>query len=1001
MALDVAKMMDAAVHAEALRAMLAQHAGVSSELPALEKSLDELEAETASFGRWAEPMEDVALEPTPQRAAEASHLLAGAIDATKLQRQIRELGLRASYAEPSAVSQPELFGGFGEDDQFETALKNRGDEVIVAAIEGAVEDALLLGDSVATETEEAAWDEAKARIFQDMGLKAVAYGGGGGVPQTQKKITSAEEKKEPPKVDKDAVDAGQVVKELNRTARKGEDMMVCAEFGTRAERAGSPAVSTWRLLYAYTREGKRVEDLAEWRAVVTAPARGGRRRTSHSKPRTWAKATRNAAKASAVPPPGKPTPPRATTQPQQPSQTTTRARAWLARGGRRFLEWQYKSIVEAKLRTDGDVLRAHVMATEVYDGADDAAKFVAWQRARHQLPAATVDAPRPRLSGEPAWPQIYVALRCGELRAAAQIAQSAAEAASRSTEFGRRVRSSSLSRLALTSKALEAHAAHDDAFEVLGWCLDDDHFAGSASSIVDAAALQLRDAVAGLEAAVDDDCVRDDDPYELVVLDVLTLGSVFHQGTTTTGGTLREHHITARPSNKARGALDRTAEDFIWRELWRSVDVGGTYDKTDLLATLKSWGPRHFDPDGRRPFQYANYLLLAGDAGAAVAYASRDAPKEALHLALALDAYGLLNTAFDLPAALAAYAAHVAPADPVLGLEYVAWLQHRHGPSFTRALLHAINTFDDTAAGWRSRQGPTTTTTTPTRPAVEDVSEEDAVERTNASALAASVVELILETRQLDPLLGKMDPTTGERSEKALGVHFPQKEVADALIALAARVAKARGSPEDAVDLFAIAGKKWWPDVVNIFVDQLAAVVAPSHLKTTADDDAKRSSAGDLRDAWLDRATRLAKHSIRDQLFQRVPRDLGHTFQLLLNLARFFDLTEARSDAAALSLLDELTLVPSTQANFATALDLANNLDPRLHALLADVLDHTMASIFHLYELARDGKAPSSNLSLAALRARASLLVTYAGHLHIPLPPEVRSNLSRYEQLML
>ena len=117
------------------------------------------------------------------------------------------------------------------------------------------------------------------------------------------------------------------------------------------------------------------------------------------------------------------------------------------------------------------------------------------------------------------------------------------------------------------------------------------------------------------------------------------------------------------------------------------------YARRDLREAARAWGPDHFDADGETPFQYAIVLLVAGDYAGAVGHlGDRRLPQEALHLALALDAYGVLDVAaapaskrpkllspaggatgaggYDLGRACLAYARHVAVADPALALEY-------------------------------------------------------------------------------------------------------------------------------------------------------------------------------------------------------------------------------------------------------------------------------------------------------------------------------------------
>uniref|UniRef100_A0A7S3JVR4 Nuclear pore protein n=1 Tax=Aureoumbra lagunensis TaxID=44058 RepID=A0A7S3JVR4_9STRA len=887
------------IQAESLRAMLAQQAGVNSELPQLEKSLEELEADTALLASkqhlprrkvegWVQSSrliqpEDVEMS-TAQSAAEASHLLAGAIDATSLRRQIRELGIRADYASmyddvlnastgsPTAT----IFAAsssIAENDEFEAVLTARGEEVILTAVEAGIDEAWRASQATVSALEYADWEEAKKRTFQDAGLLQAVH-----EEQLDDGTSTVDNKqKTKKKLDTEAQEAGNIISTLCTCARGMKDMAICTEFGTRAERQHKASVQCWRLLYALAREGKRFRELPG-----AEKSRAVQRLGNDVSGPSWAAATRGATR-------------RMITYDASAPQKQLRAEIWLRKAGRHFLEWQYKNVVEARLKADGDILRAHVM--ERYAEADDAAKFVAWQRSRHQLPAPSIDPRRPRLEGEPLWPQLYVALRCGQLRPGANICK----AAQHELTVGSMSIMGTSRRLGqglgLLAEALEARAEYDEALEIEGWLASASvppEVIALASAELQAKAEILAEAIdqaaaaveglrlassqpSSMQSNIDDSSLLD--PYEVAVLDLILQGSApFRQPA--------EAAIAAR----AHDTLARTAEDFVWRELYRSSASPNLEQNTKQLAsTIQAWGPRHFDPDGRQPFRYANYLLLAGKTLAACGYLSNDAPRDALHIAIALDAYSLLQTdndqmkhqttEFCLETAVSAYAQHLAQADPALALEYVAWLYLRENYGtdniqLEQKLLGALQTYDP------KRRHPVA------------FSEEE-----RFSAFAGVVVSLILDTRALDALCGTLDPVTAERSGGALSQHFPNRTVVDSILALAARVAQVHGDPQDAVDLFALAGKRWWPLVVDVFIDQLA-LLAAKHQSSTGTKTAENNeqslqkqqlSSAELRKAWLEKATKLAANaSVRDQLLRHVPRAAGHTFQLLLNMAAFF-----------------------------------------------------------------------------------------------------------------
>ena len=213
-----------------------------------------------------------------------------------------------------------------------------------------------------------------------------------------------------------------------------------------------------------------------------------------------------------------------------------------------------------------------------------------------------------------------------------------------------------------------------------------------------------------------------------------------------------------------------------------------------MRRAATQWGAAHFDPDGETPLQYATVLLLAGDCAGALAHLQkRRLPQEALHLGLALDAYGLLEHArssttdvlsppkrhttrspfggngqppgsldegYDLARACLAYARHVAAADASIALEYVFWPRHRD------ALVKREVSYDDF---------------------------DKSVLGDALTSPAAATVSILLDTRAYDVICGAPTPASG-RGRGALDDHLPP-QLADQLIKIAARDAQKSGRP--------------------------------------------------------------------------------------------------------------------------------------------------------------------------------------------------------------
>ncbi|KAJ8598462.1 hypothetical protein CTAYLR_006869 [Chrysophaeum taylorii] len=961
----VSELSTLAVDSEAL---LRRQVGASG-IPFLQRSIEELEAENLKLlGPSSTAKKDVEMGEAPQLAR--AEMLSGQ-NFSQLQRTFEELERRAAYASPEEV-------GDGED--LDAALGGRAEEVVATAIEGAINDALGDAETLAAEHAAEAWKREKERLLGEMGLKALPWQDDSAAAAA---ACAADEGaivagRSGGRAALDAKDRahGEVVRRLNEYAcldpetresvdARGE-FRAFYEFGRLESSSRSGASVAWRIGHAAAREDVRFQD-------VRPPDVSG------SAGVAAAEATRSAARRA--------------------REGDSRADAWLARGRRNFLERLYAAFVDERRREAAETLRAHAMGAAAYEEADDACRYVALLRVRHQLPRESVE--RALVArGEPAWPQIYVAFRSGGPRDAVSVAEACRVA----------VRDPVLDRVA---EALAAHAAFDLELELEGWLSAPYERARERAQARDALVIAVRALEAALDAGADDHAC----PYERVVLDLVSC----------------RPDDAGPPSGSSRIADDaarrevfRTIEDYLWGELWRASFSPAS---SSVAASVQRFGAKHFDPAGDRPFQYANVLLHAGAPEAAIAYlAASRLPSEALHLALALDSYGLLFaepsravaaahnkkaklatecSRFDFPRALDVYARHVAAADPALGLEYVAWRRHRANlvdDSPDEDLLGSLASFDE--VGFLDDR---------------DVS------------LLGSVISLVLGAPSLDDLAGTLDVATLERdaTTAALDRHFRDSRLVERVLAVAARVSRARGDHDDAIDLLVLAGDD--VAVIDLFSDHLARVVSKPDAKRRAD--------------WLKRAADYARTRLETgpraervllALKSANKHDVGHAFQTLLNLADFFDKCDDKRYDQALHLLDQpgLRLLPATQSDLATLLDAAPAFDPRVHKVFPDVLVRAMDCLYALHQRARDlSRYPAhhhppdqtkdarnatrltldppaaiivprqhqrADRDLAAdLRRRAALLVNFAGLVKIRLPPDVKTTLSRYEAMMM
>lgn len=953
-------------------ALLRRQVGPSG-IPFLQRSLEELEAESARLGKQTalkqQQQQDVTMGENVElgaASAGAASVLSGQ-NLSRLQRVFLELERRAAYASVEEA-------GDGED--FDVALGDRAEQVVATAIEGAIGDALGEAERLAATQVADAWALEKQNLLSEMGLKAL--------PWQREEIDAVAESS--PSFVQHSLDArdlahGEVVRKLNEyaslssSARAAADsrgaLKIFAEFGTLS--AQSPSCAAWRIGHALAREDQQLFHASR---EISA-----------------AEATRRAARAAAAGDQG--------------------GERWLARARRVFLESLYASFVDDRLREAADTLKAHAMGVAVYEAADDACRFVALQATRGQLPRATLDHALRARGGQPVWPQIYVALRSGGSRGALDVA----EACRARLESGRP------ELLDAVLRALGAHSVHDAAVEESGWLIDAD--AKSMPPIDPTTIAQLVSAVEGVDAASRTSVTVGGDercPYEAIVINLICcVPSAFSSSSS--------EEKNEFPTDAQKREVFRTVEDYLWGELWRA-----SFDPSllqGLAATVQRFGPAHFDPTGEHPFQYASVLLHAGAVDTALAHiaAARQFPHESLHLAFAFDSYGLLresqrknrraaalavvprspkkqNTGgddvatFDMARATRVYAHHVAAGDPALGLEYVGWRLRRDNLiggtgdiSAKDELRRSLSSFDE--------YGLLSTSSSS--------SENDSI--------LATLVSLVLETRAAPEVVGSIDPARFARdsSRASLDGHLGGDDaLVKAVLAVAARVARAHGDADLALQLFDLAGDD--VAVVELFADQLA------RLSTT------RNSGGasdGQRSSWLNQARIYADQRLSSSHSSAIAAltvsnklKTGHAFQVLLNLAAFFDMCDDHKFPEALDLLDSLKpkLLPAHDRDLGPLLDNATNLDHRIHQIFPDLLLKTADCLYELHkrtnqplvgyrqqQILRNStrKVAADKDKATYLRHRAELLVNLAGLIKIRIPPDVKDALNRYEAMMI
>ncbi|TYZ59692.1 hypothetical protein PybrP1_007909 [[Pythium] brassicae (nom. inval.)] len=431
------------------------------------------------------------------------------------------------------------------------------------------------------------------------------------------------------------------------------------------------------------------------------------------------------------------------------------------------------------------------------------------------------------------------------------------------------------------------------------------------------------------------------DPFERCVVNLLCLGN----------------------PNASDARILTTIEDYLWQRLCFVQRAGASvatpdsaYSVARLAKSLQKFGPAHFEAAAGAPgaaaFLYFEVLLVTQEFEQAVHYlAGKGFLLEAVHFALALHHYGLLRTT-------SAYAMDDSEEDATtLDLARLV-----------RQYVHAFQRTDAPEAA------------------------EYVACLADPVAKKELFAELLLETRKFDVLAGYTNSTDGCRTRGVLDRLLrdePEDEVKE-LILNAARKAEARGRPHDAFALLKSAGDI--EGVLALLNSQLSATLGAPRLE---------------RDEWFRLAKDFAEQWMRFPWVQAVAnrsaRPAALAFQTLLNVSIFLELFEKQQCEDAVRFVDELGVVPTQ--------DGGAQLPVCVDRFLA--FDESVRQTFHILllgyveclvrEAARVKAQTTGELRRAAvrdLRAKAELVVTFAGMIKFRLPAGTLERLNRMEGMI-
>ncbi|KAG6609964.1 nuclear pore complex protein Nup93-like protein [Phytophthora cinnamomi] len=413
--------------------------------------------------------------------------------------------------------------------------------------------------------------------------------------------------------------------------------------------------------------------------------------------------------------------------------------------------------------------------------------------------------------------------------------------------------------------------------------------------------------------------------------------------------------------NASESRVLTTVEDYLWQRLCfiqrvaaTSSGPDSTYTITKLSQSIQRFGPTHFEGGAQTgggnftAFLYFEILLITQEYEKAIKYlASKGFLLEAVHFAITLNHFGLLEcTSFSMGE------------EDETTVDLVRLVrQYIHG--FQRA--NAAEAADYVAC-------------------ISDL-----------SAKKELLAELLLDTRKFDVLAGFTNNTDGSRT-RGLYDHLlkdePEDEVKE-LILSAARKAEARGRPHDAFALLKSAG-----DIEGVIV------LLNSQLSSTL------SATRPEREEWFREAKEFAEKWMRfpwvQTIANRHARTAAIAFQTLLNISIFLEIFEKQQYEDAIAFVDELEVVPTqNSSNLALCVDrflaFDESVRQNFHILL---LGYMECLVRDADRLKTQASGELRRVSVAALREKAELLVTFAGMIKFRLPSGTNERLNRMEAMI-
>ncbi|ANB14289.1 linker nucleoporin NIC96 [Sugiyamaella lignohabitans] len=452
-------------------------------------------------------------------------------------------------------------------------------------------------------------------------------------------------------------------------------------------------------------------------------------------------------------------------------------------------------------------------------------------------------------------------------------------------------------------------------------------------------------------------------------------------------------------SRKSFPEVLQTTEDWLWIHFMLTREGDGLssmrnpslerYSLLDLQRVVVQFGAKHFNPNKKTPGLYFQVLLLSGLFEWAVQYAYSFSQVDAVHFAIALTYYGLLNPVTDVEK----YSSELLILDnketPQLNfvrlIGYYTRDFRRSDPSEAVDYLILICLNGDITTGGRGKQ--------------------------HLRLAHEALKELVLETREFSRLLGDIradgtrQPGAIEQKMALINISDPS-EFLHSITEQAAIKASEYGRTADSILLYQLSEE--YDTVVSIIIKSLGeflSVVEIGRPMTSLPSGVPLMLSATDDPAQLARSM-MQVYSANPAILSKVSQRNRETCNVLLQIVAARDLFAAGQWKDCLQEVDNtgiLTLSP--QADIAVVrrraqqfVGLHESIARNVPSLLVMVMQCLVNESQALNDSAYSNSGRANNI--AELRIRARNCMTYAGMIQYRMPREVYSQLTSLEILV-